>query len=64
MKGMSRPLKRAVMASVLEKLPMAFQSPEEVEDYIRVNLFGCGDKAEKIVVISILTDLMNEDRVG
>lgn len=64
MKGMSRPLKRAVMASVLEKLPMAFQNPEEVEDYIRINLFGCGDKAEKIVVISILTDLMNEDRVG
>ena len=64
MAGLSRPVKRAVTAAVLEKLPMPFQKPEDVEDYIRANLFGCGDKAEKITVISILSDLMYEDIEG
>lgn len=60
MAQMSRPVKRAVMGAVLEKLPMPFQRPEEMEEYIRVNLLGCRDKSEKLIVMSILADMMSE----
>lgn len=57
----SRPVKRALTGQILEKLPLLFQKPEEVEDYIRINLLGCQDKAEKLVVMSVLSDLMREE---
>lgn len=58
----SRPVKRAIMGQILEKLPMMFQNTEEVEQYIRVNLMGCQDKAEKCVVLMMLADLMREEQ--
>lgn len=58
----SRPVKRAIMGQILEKLPMTFQNAEEVEQYIRVNLMGCQDKAEKCVVLMMLADLMQEEQ--
>ena len=58
----SRPVKRAIMGHILEKLPMPFQNVEEVQEYIRVNLMGCQDKAEKCVVLMILADLMQEEQ--
>ncbi|MBO5488985.1 MAG: hypothetical protein J5972_03665, partial [Eubacterium sp.] len=61
MKKTSRPLKRAIMGEVIEKLPMIFKSQQEVLDYIQNNLFGCQNKAEKCVVLSILDDLMREE---
>jgi hypothetical protein len=61
MSRVSRPVKRAIMGQVLEKLPMMFQKSEQVLEYIRVNLFGCQDKAEKLIVMSILTDLIREE---
>ncbi len=60
MAQMSRPVKRAVMGAVIEKLPMQFQKPQEMEEYIRVNLLGCRDKSEKLIVMSILADIMSE----
>lgn len=50
----SRPVRRALMGLVLEKLPMMFEKNHEVQEYIQVNLMGCQDKAEKCVVMMIL----------
>lgn len=61
MESVSRPVKRAIMGEVLEKLPMMFQKSGEVEEYIRVNLLGCQDKAEKCTVMTMLWDLLQEE---
>lgn len=58
----SRPVKQAIMGRMLEALPRFFQTTEEIEQYIRVNLLGCRDKAEKYIVISILQDLIQEEQ--
>lgn len=60
--SLSRPVKRAVVAQILEKLPLPFQSAAEVQEYILVNLMGCSNKAEKCVVLTILWDLMQEEK--
>ena len=58
----SKPVKKAIMGLVLEKLPLTFQYSDEVLDYIRVNLMGCQDKAEKCVVLTMLADLIREEQ--
>ena len=58
----SRPVKKAIMGAVLEKLPALFQNTDEVKEYIRVNLFGCENQAEKCVVFSILQDMICEEQ--
>lgn len=58
----SRPVKRAIMGRILEILPILFQTTEDVEKYIRVNLLGCSDKAEKYIVMLILRDLIREEQ--
>ncbi len=63
LKSVDRPVKRAIMAQVLDKLPMTFQRSEQVEEYIRVNLFGCQDKAEKCTVLKMLRDLIREGNI-
>ncbi|MCH5264375.1 MAG: hypothetical protein J1F02_00635 [Lachnospiraceae bacterium] len=60
--GVSRPVKRAIMGKLLEKLPMFPANTGEMEEYIRINLFGCQDKAEKCIVLMILWDIMQEER--
>ena len=57
----SRPIKKAIMGRILESLPKLFQSTEEIEEYIRVNLFGCQNKAEKYIVMAILRDVMEQE---
>lgn len=59
---LSRPVKRAVVGQLLEKLPIIFSNMQELEEYIRVNLFGCQDRAEKAVVMLLLQELMQEER--
>lgn len=59
---LSRPVKRAVTVQILDKLPLPFQSASEVEEYVLVNLMGCSNKAEKCVVLTILWDLMQEEK--
>lgn len=56
-----RPVKKAVMAAVLEKLPVGFLEAREVEEYIRTNLFGCQDVSEKAVAILELEQMMDEE---
>lgn len=55
-----RPVKRAIMGQILEKLPLAMEKPEEVTEYIRSNLFGCHDKAERCVVMTLLWEMLEQ----
>ncbi|MCH5252629.1 MAG: hypothetical protein J1F22_06620 [Lachnospiraceae bacterium] len=58
----SRPVRGAIMGQILEKLPALFQNTDEVQEYIRVNLLGCQNKAQKCVVMEILWDLIQEEQ--
>lgn len=57
---LSKPLKKAVMAAVLEKLPVDFSSAGEIETYIRTNLYGCQNPAEKKAALMELREWMDE----
>ena len=57
---LSKPLKKAVMAEVLEKLPVEFTNAGEIETYIRTNLFGCQNEAEKKAAMMELREWMDE----
>ena len=57
---LSKPLKKAVMAEVLEKLPVEFTNAGEIEAYIRTNLFGCQNEAEKKAAMIELREWMDE----
>ena len=57
---LSKPLKKAVMAEVLEKLPVEFTNAGEIETYIRTNLFGCQNEAEKKAAMIELREWMDE----
>lgn len=59
--SLSKPVKRAVMAAVLEKLPSEFQSADEIAAYIRTNLFGCRNLAEKAAVLVELGEWMEDE---
>jgi hypothetical protein len=61
-KKLSRPVRRAVTGLILDKLPLPFQSAKEVQEYLVTNLMGCSDKAEKCVVLTLLQDLMQEEK--
>ncbi|MBO6108563.1 MAG: hypothetical protein J6P16_04055 [Eubacterium sp.] len=58
LKGSPKPLRKAIMAKVMEKLPPFITSGEEIRDYIHINLFECRSKAEKCAVIAIIGDMM------
>ena len=59
-KGSSRILRRAIMANTLEKIPVFFNTPQEVADYISVSLLQCDDEAEKYASKKIIMDEMEE----
>ena len=48
------------MAEVLEKLPVEFVNTGEIETYIRTNLFGCQNEAEKKAAMIELREWMDE----
>lgn len=54
-------LNRAVMACTLDKMPIFFESSEDVMEYITKSLDQCSDFSEKNVSMKILRDIM-EDR--
>ena len=58
--NLGKPLKKAVMATVLEKLPVEFSNTQEIETYIRTNLFGCQNEAEKKAAMLELREWMDE----
>lgn len=53
-----RYIKRAVMAGTLEKMPVFFDSAQEVADYVGNALSQCTDAAEKYAVAVIMEELM------
>ncbi|MBO4395212.1 MAG: hypothetical protein J5819_02555 [Eubacterium sp.] len=60
MKASQKPVRRAIIAKVLEKLPPFISSQDEIQEYVRVNLFNCRDKAERCAVMAILLEMMEE----
>lgn len=60
MKSSQKPVKKAIIAKVLEKLPPFLTSQSAIEEYVRTNLFGCRDKAEKCAVMAILIEMMED----
>ena len=61
MKAAPKPVRRAIIAKVLEKLPPFITSQDEIQEYIRTNLFNCRDKAERCAVMAILIEMMETD---
>ena len=53
-----RYVQRAVMAGTLEKMPVFFQSAQEVADYVSNALEQCSDKAEKYTVAMLMEELV------
>ncbi len=45
---------RAVMANTINKMPVFFQSPADVMNYIKNSLEQCHDRAEKIACVNII----------
>ena len=60
-KESQKPVKKAVMAKILEKLPPFLTDQAAIEEYIRLNLFNCRDKAEKCAVMAIITEMMETE---
>lgn len=53
-------VRRAMMSKVLEQLPMLFKTAEELNEYIGQALFQCQDKAEKMAVMNVLEQQMED----
>ena len=64
MKSSPRPVRKAIIAKVLEKLPPFLRNQQEIEEYFRVNLFGCRDKAERCAVMAILIEMEEKENQG
>ena len=60
MKNVQKPVKKAVMAKVMEKLPPFLRTTGEIENYLQTNLYGCRDKAERVAVMAILIEMMED----
>lgn len=53
-------INRAVMANTLSKLPVFFESSQEVMDYIKNSLEQCHDEAEKTMSMKLIYRMMEE----
>lgn len=53
----NRKLVRAVMSLSLARLPLFFNSADEIEDYIENSIKGCGDTAELIASVKLIDDI-------
>ena len=58
--GSSKMVRRAIMASTLEKLPVFFQNRQEVADYISSSFAQCDDMAEKYAAKQLIMDVMQD----
>lgn len=56
----SMAVNRAIMAAVLNKMPVFFESSEEVMEYIKNSLDSCRDMEEKQAAMEILETIMSE----
>lgn len=59
-KGRSRMLRRAVMANTVDKMPVFFNNPQDVADYISSSLAQCDDEAEKYASKEIIMDAIKQ----
>lgn len=55
-KNSSKMLRRAVMASTMDKMPVFLNNPQEVADYISSSIRQCDDEAEKYASKEIIMD--------
>lgn len=51
------------MANTLEKIPVFFNTPQEVADYVSLSLLQCDDEAEKYASKEIIMDEIEEYRM-
>lgn len=56
-----KPVARAIMSATLSYLPVFFNLPEEIRDYIKNSLGSCSDWAEKEACMDLLLQLMESD---
>ncbi len=57
----TKPVRRGIMAQVIKNLPMAFESPKELQEYIRTNLFECSDQSEKIASLMLIWSMIQDE---
>lgn len=62
--SLQKPVARGVMAMSLSYLPVFFNSPEEIREYIRNSLDCCADLAEKEACMDLLLQVMESDGYG
>ena len=55
-----RMVSRAIMANLLNKVPVFFNGHKEVMDYVLNSMEKCTDQAEKAACIEIILDMINE----
>ncbi len=60
---LAKGVKRTVMSMILAELPPIFQNAEECVTYVRTNVFGCQNMAERKAVVSSLAHLMAEEEL-
>lgn len=58
LKKNSRMVRRAIMANTIDKLPVFFNSPQEVADYVTMSLDQCDDEAEKYASKQLIMEMM------
>lgn len=60
-KSVGKPVKKAIFAKIIENLPPMFRTAEEFTEYVRLNLFGCRDMAERCASIAIVKQICLEE---
>ena len=58
LKKSSRMVRRAIMANTIDKLPVFFNSPQEVAEYVTMSLEQCDDEAEKYASKQLIMEMM------
>lgn len=56
--GLKKPVVRAIMASVLSRLPVAFRSVDELTEYVTSSFESCTDMAERETSVELLNLMM------
>ncbi len=59
--GMQKPVARALMANVLSRLPVFFNSINEIEQYVRGSLESCADPYEKGTCMNLIQYMMESE---
>lgn len=59
--GLQKPVSRAVMANVLSRLPVFFNSINEIETYVKGSLESCTDIYEKGTCMEIIRSIMESE---